>query len=154
MTALLMAPMAISAASITGSSAQPNFGRDNTLKDNPAYEFRSDGGGFIVFPPLVGVDTVAVLGHNMRSVDQVRVRVYDAAGNVTDNWSVYGSDPAPGITRKSVLRFPTIPPTSYFRVQFIPEAGHPDTYSKCGRIIVGKGILTDGIDVDGEFSFL
>lgn len=143
MNPFFLLPMA---PAITSSSAAvTGFPASNVLLDEPALSYRinsaSSGNIIFDFGAAVSLDTVAVLGGNLRAADTVRVRAGTTSGN-TSSSPTYDSTALAawtgsktGARSKTVQAF-TAHSARYWRLDF-GASTHPDGYIEASRILFG-----------------
>ena len=159
MTAVFCAPTSFSVASGSEGAVAP---ARNLNTDPMGLVWRSTG--------LLGVqltisladpsfDTVALVGSNLRAGDTIRVRAGSSASVVAGETDLLldatvpawtGTAPTSGALTVLVLDAPIA--ASFVRLD-LTSSGNPDGYVEASRLIIGKRVQADGIDIGCEQTF-
>ena len=159
MAAVLVAPLPFTALAANEQVTAPFA---NTRSDEPGFVWRTANltttYGKV---QLSGAewDTFALVGSNLRATDTIRIRagatsasVDGTAGLTVDQtfnaWS--GVAPTGGALSFKLL---TASVTSPFVRIDITSAGNPANYVQAGRLVLGKRVETDGVNVGAEQTF-
>lgn len=154
MTAIFCKPQSVTyEAASTLTVAEPK----NLSNDEPGMVWRSSGlsGVYVIFKTEnKPIDTIALIGNNLRATDTVRIRmgatvaelngvaVYD---HTFDAWS--GIAPLDDAISLFLLDAPVT--HQYIRLDFT-SPGNPDGYVECCRLLLGTRIENVGIDIGRE----
>jgi hypothetical protein len=146
-----------SAVTLTSSSAQAVAPVTNLLTDEPAMVWRSTSTtATITFTTIAAIDTIALIGCNLRSTDTVRVRAgttsavtgYDSTA--LPAWSGAKAD---WLTAKSILRLSAPLTYTYWQID-IAAPSHPAGYVEVQRLAVGTALTHIGVEANCELQFL
>jgi hypothetical protein len=154
MASLFARPMPIVAIEANQSATAP---ASNVAQDESGLVWRSSNltTPYIILDMGAGVtsyDTIAVIGTNLRATDTVQIRTGTTATGIgayagTAQAAFTGNKPI-GWTTKSVYRF-TARTERYVRIDLV-STGNPSGYTEVQRIVIGKAIITLGVDTDPE----
>lgn len=120
----------------------------NLLLDEPGLTYRANSAsaGFIILDmgAAVSIDTVALLGTNLRTADTVRVRAGTSAGNTTSSPTYDGTALAAWTGTKTATRAKTVQTFTshsarYWRID-LAATSHPDGYLEIGRVVIGARV--------------
>lgn len=158
MSALFLVPLDATMNAGTATTSAP---LSNLLNDQPAMVWRSGTLTSVYFEAKLSgapVNALALVGANLRAADTIRIRIASteagargssAAIDVTQTaWS--GTAPTRGA--KVIVNF-TSTQLLYLRVDIV-STGNPAGYVEAARLIVGKALNLDGIDIGAEHEFV
>lgn len=157
MSAVFCQPLPITyVSSSTLTVAEPK----NMTNDEPGMVWRSSSlsPAYVVFSfATASVDTIALVGNNVRSSGTMRVRIGTTAAQVNGTapfdqtfsaWS--GIAPVDDAISMFLLSAPVT--GSFIRIDF-SDAGNPAGYFQCCRLVIGKRVTNAGIDIGHEEVF-
>jgi len=146
------------AFTMSAGSQQATATISNAGTDHPAQVWRSNGlAGVFATLQTAGktIDTLALMGTNIRSTDTVRFRGSNSADmsallfdTTVQGWT--GAAPARGATTLLAMANSYAP--AFVRID-ISSSGNPDGYVEVQRIVIGKRVQTDGINIGCDHMF-
>jgi hypothetical protein len=158
MAVVICAPRAFTVQSSNNSTTAP---ATNLNLDHPSMVWRSSNLTSVqitVQLPAGSWDTVCLSGTNLRATDTIRIRAAATAAATTSS-PTYDSTALPAFSgaansggNTSLILTPAVRTETFIRID-ITSTGNPATYVEARRLVIGKRIEEDGIDLNAEHSF-
>ncbi|WP_454884001.1 hypothetical protein [Sphingomonas oryzagri] len=156
MSAFLVPPLDFTVVASSSSSIAP---ASDLGLDEPGMTWRSNGlSGAYVLVQLNGSpwDTIALVGNNCLASDTIRVRAADSqaatlSDPVIDITFNAWSGVAPSADALSVYAFPEGSNAAFVRIDVL--SGASQGFVEASRLVIGKRVECDGVDIGAEQSF-
>ncbi|MBD8699272.1 hypothetical protein IFT54_05510 [Sphingomonas sp. CFBP 13714] len=161
MAAVFVAPLPFTALAANEQATAP---LSNTRNDEPGFVWRSANLTTVYAKvQLTGAvtewDTFALVGSNLRATDTIRVRagataaaVDGTSGLTVDQTFNAWTGVAPTGGALSFKLLGAVVASPFVRMD-ITSTGNPATYVQAQRIVIGKRVETDGVNVGAEITF-
>ncbi|MFX4084043.1 hypothetical protein N6H05_23890 [Sphingobium sp. WTD-1] len=146
---------------VSSSNSASNAPASNLNLDHPSMVWRSSNLTSVQITVQLGAgswDTIALVKNNLRATDTVRIRAANSASNTTasptydsGNLSAFsGSSNSAGSL--TLLTLSGARTETFIRID-ITSTGNPAGYVEAARVVIGKRLEEDGIDLNAEHSF-
>ncbi len=161
MAAVLVAPLPFTALAANEQATAP---LSNTRSDEPGFVWRSANLTTVyakvqLTSAVTDWDTFALVGSNLRATDTIRVRagatsaaVDGTSGLTVDQTFNAWTGVAPTGGALSFKLLGAIVTSPFVRID-ITSTSNPATYVQAQRIVIGKRVETDGVNVGAEQTF-
>jgi hypothetical protein len=158
MTAALVRPLPFSVVSGSAKAIAP---LSNLNTDHPAIVWQSvslTGVAFVIDlgANAVAYDTVALIGTNLRGSDSLVINTgttTTGTGSSTTSVAAVWSGPKSDLaTAKVIVTLPTTRTERYMRIT-ATATGHADGCVQASRLVIGKSVVTLGVEVEAEHGF-
>ncbi|WP_156348280.1 hypothetical protein [Sphingomonas sp. Leaf34] len=152
MATVLCAPQSFS---VNASSEQATAPASNALTPFPGVVWRSNGLSTVYVTLATSgapIDLIALAGSNLRSTDTVRVRGSSAAAMTSPVFDVTvsaWSGTAPNRGATTLIQLASAVTPAFVRID-ITSTGNPVGYVEVQRLVVGKKVVCDGVDIGCE----
>lgn len=158
MATVLCSPRSFTISSSNSATSAP---ASNLNLDHPSMVWRSSNLTTVQITVQLGAgswDTVALVKHNLRATDTVRIRAATSASNTTaaptydsGTLSAFSGGGNTGGSM-TLLTLSAARTETFIRID-ITSTGNPANYVEAARLVVGKRIEEDGIDLNAEHTF-